>query len=89
MTTDSALELMRNLLLVVAQVAGPAIFAALAVGLVVGVLQTATQINEASISFVAKLLAVILALVIAGPFVLSTMVEYTRHCILSVAELSR
>jgi flagellar biosynthetic protein FliQ len=89
MTTDGAVELMRNMLLVIAQVSGPALLAALVVGLFIGVLQTATQVNEASISFVTKLLGVTVALVAAGPYVLAKLIEYTRHTIGSIAEIVR
>ena len=51
MTTDGAVELFRNAFYVCCLIAGPALFAALIAGLVVGVLQAATQVNEASISF--------------------------------------
>jgi flagellar biosynthetic protein FliQ len=89
MTTDGAVELMRNMLLIIAQVSGPALLSALFVGLFVGVLQTATQVNEASISFVTKLLGVTFALVAAGPFVLAKLIDYTRNTIGSIAEIVR
>jgi flagellar biosynthetic protein FliQ len=88
-TTDGAVELMRNLLLIIAQVSGPALLAALVVGLFVGVMQTATQVNEASISFVTKLLGVTVALVAAGPYVLAKLIDYTRNTIGSIAEIVR
>jgi len=89
MTTDGAVELMRNMLLVIAQVSGPALLAALVVGLFVGVLQTATQVNEASISFVMKLLGVTVGLIAAGPYVLAQLIDYTRHTIGAIAEIVR
>ena len=89
MTTDGAVELMRNMLLIIAQVSGPALMAALVVGLFVGVLQTATQVNEASISFVTKLLGVTVALVAAGPYVLAQLIDYTRHTIGAITEIVR
>jgi flagellar biosynthetic protein FliQ len=89
MTTDGAVELMRNMLLIIAQVAGPSLLAALVVGLFIGVLQTATQVNEASISFVTKLLGVTVALVAAGPYVLAKLIDYTRNTIGSISEIVR
>jgi len=89
MTTDGAIELMRNMLLVIAQVAGPALLSALVVGLLVGVLQTATQVNEASISFVTKLLGVTVALIAGGPYVLAKLIDYTRNTIGSITEIVR
>jgi flagellar biosynthetic protein FliQ len=87
MTPEGALDLVRGALLVVAQVAGPALLAALTVGLVVGIVQTATQVNESSVSFVAKLLAVITALAVAGPYASHMVVEYTRRNISSISEI--
>ncbi|WP_254640811.1 flagellar biosynthetic protein FliQ [Burkholderia sp. GbtcB21] len=60
---------------------------ALAVGLVVSLFQAATQINEVTLSFIPKLLAVAAALVIAGPWMLSTMLDYLRQALLHVATL--
>ena len=89
MTPDGALDLIRNALMIVAQMAGPPLLAALVVGLTVGVMQTATQVNESSISFVAKLLAVIAALAVAGPYMTRTVVDYTRTNIASISEMVR
>lgn len=89
MTTDWALDLLRSLLIVLAQVAGPALFAALVVGVAVGIMQTATQVNEASVSFVTKLVGVGVALLVGGPSVLSTLVDYTVRSISSIAEVVR
>ncbi|HLK39984.1 MAG TPA: flagellar biosynthetic protein FliQ [Polyangiaceae bacterium] len=82
-------NLIGHALVIVAQLAGPPLLAALLVGLTVGIMQTATQVNESSISFVAKLLAVIAALVVAGPYMTRTVVAYTRENIASLAEMVR
>ncbi len=87
MTTEGAIELFRRLLMMTATVAGPVLLASLIVGLVMGVLQTATQVNEQSLSFVAKLLAVGTVLIILGPEILVQVVEYTRHSIMSMASV--
>ena len=82
-------NLISHALVIVAQLAGPPLLAALLVGLTVGIMQTATQVNESSISFVAKLLAVIAALVVAGPYMTRTVVAYTRENIASLSEMVR
>jgi len=89
MTTDGALELFKKAMIVTAQVTGPALLAILVVGLIVGVVQTATQINEASVGFVAKVLAATLALVVGGPYVLAKMIEYMRSMLSSISEIVR
>jgi flagellar biosynthetic protein FliQ len=65
-------------------VAAPVLGAALVIGIVVGVFQAATQINEATLTFVPKLLAVITVLGIAGPWMVTTLVEYIRSVLLSL-----
>ncbi len=89
MTTDGAVELFRNAFLVCCLVAGPALFAALIAGLIVGVLQAATQVNEASISFVAKLVAVGITFVALGSWSMHQLVEYTTRTIQSIADVTR
>jgi flagellar biosynthetic protein FliQ len=89
MTSDGALDLFKKALFIIAQIAGPALLAALIVGIVVGVIQTATQVNESSVSFVLKLLAVVVVLVIGGPFILGVLIEYTRGSIQSISGVAR
>jgi flagellar biosynthetic protein FliQ len=83
--TASAIDIFRNMLIACAWVTGPVLAAALVVGLVVGVLQTATQVNDQSAAFTIKLLAVAAALGIVGPEMLTQLVEYTRRSIASIA----
>lgn len=89
MTTDGALELFKRAMLITAQVTGPALLAILIVGLLVGILQTATQVNEPSVGFITKVLAAAMAIIISGPYVLAKMVEYMRTTISSIAEIVR
>jgi len=65
----------------------PLLLAALAVGLLVSIFQAATQINEATLSFIPKLLAVFVALVVAGPWMLGTAVDYIRTLFASIPQL--
>jgi flagellar biosynthetic protein FliQ len=89
MTTEGAMDAMRNALLIVAQLAGPPLLAALVVGLVIGILQTIMQVTEASISFVFKLLAVCAVFTALGSHILTSGVEYTRRTIGSISEIVR
>lgn len=59
--------------------AAPVLLAGLAVGLLVSVFQAATQINEMTLSFIPKLLAMLTALVLAGPWMLQLMIDYMRR----------
>jgi flagellar biosynthetic protein FliQ len=65
-------------------VAAPVLAAVLVVGILVSVFQAATQINEATLTFVPKLLAAIAVLGLAGPWMLTTLVEYLRSVLLSL-----
>ena len=85
MNTASAIDIFRNMLITVGWVAGPALLAALSVGLVVGILQTATQVNDQSAAFTIKLIAVAAALGLLGPEALGALVEYTKHSISSIS----
>jgi flagellar biosynthetic protein FliQ len=65
-------------------VAAPLLLAVLAVGLVVSIFQAATQINEATLSFVPKVVAAVAVLGIAGPWMLTTLVEYIRNTLMAI-----
>jgi flagellar biosynthetic protein FliQ len=79
------LQALRVLLLLSA----PLLLVALLVGLLIGVFQAATQINEMTLSFIPKLLAVAATLAIAGPWMLNLLVSYTRELITGIPGLLR
>jgi flagellar biosynthetic protein FliQ len=87
MTPETVMGIGQHALVVTLMIAAPLLLTALAVGLVVGVLQAATQINEMTLSFIPKLLALAAVLVIAGPWMLRTLIDYTRHLIESLPSL--
>ncbi len=65
-------------------VSAPLLLAVLAVGLVISVFQAATQINEATLSFVPKVLAAVAVLAVAGPWMMTMLVDYIRQTLLSI-----
>jgi flagellar biosynthetic protein FliQ len=65
-------------------VSAPLLIVVLVVGLVVSILQAATQINEQTLSFVPKILAAVAVLGIAGPWMMTSLVEYLRRMLLSI-----
>jgi flagellar biosynthetic protein FliQ len=83
-TPELVVELAQQAFEVALLVAAPLLLAALAAGLIVSVFQAATQINEMTLSFVPKLLAVFAAAVLAGPWMLRLMVEFTRRLFSSI-----
>jgi flagellar biosynthetic protein FliQ len=78
MTPEYVIHFGQHALYVAMLVGAPLLLTALVVGLVIGMFQAATQINEMTLSFIPKLLAMALALVIAGPWMLHTLVYFTR-----------
>ena len=77
MTEEFVIGLLKDALWTVIQVAGPLLGISLAVGLVISALQAATQINEATLTFVPKAVAVLAVLALAGPWMLNTLISYT------------
>ena len=75
--TDTAV-LLRDGALVMLKLGGPPLLVALAVGLLVALLQAITQINEATLAFVPKVLALGVALILLGPFMASTLADYAH-----------
>ncbi len=89
MTIDGATDLFVRALIVGAKVAGPALLVTLVVGLLIGVLQAATQVNEASVSFVAKLVAIAATVMLLGSWSLQQLVEFTSRSIGAIAQVVR
>lgn len=89
MTPDQVLAIARHALEVTLLLAAPLLLVALAVGLLVGVFQAATQINEMTLSFIPKLIAMAIALMIAGPWMLKLIVGYTRELFESIPGMLR
>ena len=84
MNVDQALALIRGLLAATMMVAGPILVVALIAGVAVGIFQTVTQINEAGISFLVKLIAVIALMLVLGPVMMQQVVAYARNTFASV-----
>ena len=84
MDAQQVLAAGQNGLTMLLLVAAPVLLAVLAVGLVVSIFQAATQINEATLSFVPKIVAAAAVLGIAGPWMVTTLVEYLQQVLLSI-----
>jgi len=65
-------------------VAAPMLLTVLAVGLLVSIFQAATQINEATLTFVPKIVAAVTVLAVAGPWMLTTLVEYLQRTLQAI-----
>ena len=79
MTPESVMTMGRTAMEVTLMVSAPLLLVALIIGLIVSIFQAATQINEATLSFIPKLVGIFVALVVAGPWMLSVMLDYMRQ----------
>ncbi|WP_199096912.1 flagellar biosynthesis protein FliQ [Dyella sp. ASV21] len=84
MTPESVIEFGQHALYVAMIMAAPLLLTALAVGLIIGVVQAATQINEMTLSFIPKVIAMATVALITGPWMLRTLVQFTRQLIESL-----
>ena len=87
MTPDTIMTIGTRALEMALLLAAPLLLAALITGVVVGAFQAATSINEMTLSFIPKLIAIALTLAVAGPWMLKTLVGYTRELIVSIPGL--
>jgi flagellar biosynthetic protein FliQ len=81
MTPESVIAFGQHALYVAMLIAAPLLLTALAVGLLIGVIQAATQINEMTLSFIPKLIAMAVVALVTGPWMLRTLVQFTRQLI--------
>lgn len=87
MTPESVMLVGRQALEMTVLVSAPLLLAALATGLIVSLFQAATQINEMTLSFIPKVLAMFLALVLAGPWMITLMTDYMRNLFQSLPSM--
>ena len=87
MNPETVMAICRHELEMTLLLAAPLLLVALTTGLIVGAFQAATQINEMTLSFIPKLLAMATMLMLAGPWMLKMLVSYTRDLIQSIPGL--
>ena len=86
MEPQAALTFGQNALFLLVSVAAPVLLTVLGVGLVISLFQAITQIHEQTLAFVPKLVAAIAVFAIAGPWMLTTLVEFIRNTLLSIPQ---
>ncbi len=79
MTPTTVIEIGRNAIEITLMISAPLFIAALVTGLIISIFQAATQINEATLSFVPKLVVIFITLIVAGPWMITTMTDYMRR----------
>ncbi len=87
MTPEMVLTITTEALTIATMLAAPLLLSALATGVSIGVLQAATQINEMTLSFIPKLLVLVAALMIAGPWMLQVITSYTQRLYSSIPQV--
>ncbi len=86
MEAQAVLTIGQNALFVLLMVAAPILGTVLVVGLVVSLFQALTQINEATLSFVPKLVAAVAVFALAGPWMLTTLVDFIRRMLMALPD---
>lgn len=78
------LDIMREAIWVTIKIGGPMLVASMAIGVIVAIFQAATQIHEQSVSFIPKLILIIVFLLVGGNWMLNTMQEFTKMIFLQI-----
>ena len=87
MTPELVMNIGRQAIEVTLLLSGPMLLAALVIGLIISIFQAATQINEQTLSFIPKLLGMLLTLILAGPWMLQMLVDYIRRLFESIPQI--
>lgn len=87
MDSQQVFTIGQNGLYMLLMISAPILVAVLVVGLVISVFQAATQINEQTLSFVPKVLAAVAVLAIAGPWMMTMLVDYIRQTLSSIPSM--
>lgn len=89
MTPEAVMTIGQEALTTMLVLAMPMLLVALVIGLLVGVFQAATQINEMTLSFIPKLIGMSVAIAVAGPWMLKVIVNYTQTLIINIPSMIR
>jgi flagellar biosynthetic protein fliQ len=84
MDVDVVVNIIQQAALMILLLSAPMLLIGLVVGLIVSIFQATTQIQEATLAFVPKIVAVLLSMVIFGPWIISTLVNFTRNLFLGM-----
>ncbi|MFP5422683.1 MAG: flagellar biosynthesis protein FliQ [Gammaproteobacteria bacterium] len=87
MTPEVAVDLVRDALWLTAMIVAILVVPSLLVGLLVAMFQAATQINEQTLSFLPRLLVILVCLIVLGPWLVRELMEYTENLIMNIPML--
>ena len=89
MTQQTVLDIGWNTIWVAIKISSPALMATLVMGLIISIFQAATQINEQTLSFIPKILAMAAAMIVCGPWIMRVMMNFTINLIRDIPSLIR
>lgn len=89
MTPESVMGLGYESMKVALAIAAPLLLTSLFTGLLVSILQASTQLNESTLSFIPKIIALVLVLIVLGPWMLETLMDYMRSVFLHIPTVIR
>ncbi|KRN06848.1 hypothetical protein FD15_GL000407 [Liquorilactobacillus sucicola DSM 21376 = JCM 15457] len=87
MTVEMVLNVVRDAFIRIILIAGPAVLVGMIVGFVISIFQATTQIQEQTLSFVPKLIAIFITLILAGNFMLNILLEFTKSIFKMISSL--
>ena len=86
MSFGTAIQVVQGAIIEVIKIAGPILLIGMAVGLVIAILQATTSIQEQTLTFVPKIAAILVGLIVLGRFLLNDLVQYTRNVFLLIGQ---
>ena len=89
MTEQTVIDIAGKAIMVSMKIAAPALLSTLLVGLIVSIIQAATQINEQTLTFIPKIIILSLTLALAGPWILQTMMNFTIEIMNTIPTVTR
>jgi len=88
MTVTKVMEIMHAAMLVILKIASPILVSSMLVGLIISILQAATQIHEQTVSFVPKLFTIAAVMVLLGPWIMQVMNDFMQYIFSLIVSLS-
>lgn len=79
MNVSEIMDLITSTLVVVLKLAAPILLVSIGIGLIISIFQAATQIHEQTLTFVPKLIAIAIILIVMGPWMMETLLDFTKH----------
>ena len=89
MGPEAVMNVGREAVMLTMMIGAPLLLVTLVIGLIVSIFQAATQINETSLSFIPKLVALLITLVLTGPWILSVLTDYFQHILRDIPLLAQ